>query len=241
MPISPTPSTAVVVGAKPLVRQAEDYAGVVWSTTDGGATWAEAQVDGVRGFNAVTSQGAGYWAAGDDNAIAHTDDGVHWTRDTVSAPVVLYGIAHDRRRAGLGSRDGDSSDWFSDSNATAGIVLHTHRRRRHLVTGGRPSAHADTLVDVGFSDADHGRIIGSSPAPSTSPATPGPPGRRSVPSGRAGELRGHHARPGRTSLGGRVTNDPNYGESGRGVVWRSEDAGDDLGRDHDDRSTRLPL
>jgi photosystem II stability/assembly factor-like uncharacterized protein len=215
----------VVVGTKPLVRQAEDYAGVAWSTADGGATWTETQVDGVRGFNTVTSQGTGYWAAGADNAIAHTDDGVHWTRDTVSAPVALYGIAMTAGGQGWAVGYGDSSDWFSDSSETAGIVLHSTDGGDTWSPVADPLLYADTLVDVRFSDADHGRIVGSSGViyvtsdAGTTWAKVGP--ERAAPVSFTAITR---APDGLLWAVGSAY-DPNYGESGGGVVWRSKDAG----------------
>ena len=153
-----------VVGARALQRQAEDYAGCAWATSDGGATWTRTDVAGVTGLGAVTTQGGAYWAAGAGNAIAHSADGVHWTRDTIEAPVYFEGIAMTAGGRGWAVGSGESDDWFSNSNVTSGIVLRTTDGGATWEPEADPVLSADSLVSVTFDGPDDGRILGESGA-----------------------------------------------------------------------------
>ena len=218
-----------VVGYRALQRQEEDYAASAWSTTDGGATWTQTDVDGVSGLGAITTQGGTYWAAGAGNAIAHSADGVHWTRDTVEAPVYLEGIAMTAGGIGWAVGSGESDDWFSNSNVTTGIVLKT-------VDGGvtwepvaDPVLSGDALVSVTFDGPDDGRILGESGAlyvTHDAGATWAPVGPdREAPVTFAAITRSPDGVL--WAVGKTGSNDDyyGYGSSSTGVVWRSGDGG----------------
>ncbi len=150
-----------VVGIHALERQEEDYAGVAWSTSDGGATWIETKVSGVSSFATVTTVDGMYWAAGDENAIAHSPDGVHWTRDTMAAPVCFTGIAMTSG-GGWAVGYGDSSDWFTDSYLEPAIVLRSTDGGATWEPVVDPLFDADPPMSVQFESADHGRMLGQS-------------------------------------------------------------------------------
>ncbi len=218
-----------VVGARALQRQEEDYAASAWSTTDGGATWTQTDVAGVTGLGAVTTQGGAYWAAGAGNAIAHSPDGVQWTRDTVEAPVYFEGIAMTAGGMGWAVGSGESDDWFSNSSVTSGIVLRTTDGGATWAPEADPVLSADSLVSVTFDGEDDGRILGESGAIYVTHdggdtwALVGPD--REAPVTFAAITR---SPDGLLWAVGR-TSDYNdyYGESGSGagVVWRSGDGG----------------
>lgn len=150
-----------VVGIREQARQEEDYAGVAWSTSDGGATWTETRVSGVSSLYAVTVYDGMYWAAGGDNTIAHSPDGVHWTRDTMAAPVYLTGIAMTSA-GGWAVGYGESDDWFSDSYLEAAIVLRSGDGGATWEPVVDPLFDIDPPLSVRFESTAHGRMLAES-------------------------------------------------------------------------------
>jgi photosystem II stability/assembly factor-like uncharacterized protein len=151
-----------VVGVRALYRQAAESIGAVWSTSDGGATWAQTEVAGTTALSAVTSRGAAYWACGEGNAIVHSDDGATWTKVTVTAPVYLNGIAVNAAGEGWAVGYGDSNDWFSGSNMMVGIALHTADGGDTWQPVADPVLGGDDLLSVTLDDTGFGRVVGQS-------------------------------------------------------------------------------
>ena len=219
-----------VVGARALQRQAEDYAGCAWARATAAPRGSGRTSPASPGSARSPPRAATYWAAGAGNAIVHSADGVHWTRDTIEAPVYFQGIAMTAGGRGWAVGSGESDDWFSNSNVTSGIVLRTTDGGATWEPEADPVLSADSLVDVTFDGPDDGRILGESGAlyvthdAGDTWAAVGP--ERDPPVTFAAITR---SPDGVLWAVGKTSSNSEYygsmGGSGAGVVWRSVDGG----------------